>query len=78
MNSKRKGNAKEWVQTKARRGTRIVENNKSRRGVEKSRERKNVEYLVVGYKVVVAFGMCRNEGILCEDTICVDDNSRHR
>jgi hypothetical protein len=40
--------------------------NRSKRGVEKSRERKNVEYSAIGCKVVVAFimfGMCRREGI---------------
>jgi hypothetical protein len=46
---------------KARKGRGIVENNRSKRGVEKSKER-SVEYSVVGFKVVVAFiiifGMC--------------------
>jgi hypothetical protein len=44
----------------------IVENNLSKRGVEKSKKR-NVEYSVVGCKVVVAFiiisRMCKREGI---------------
>jgi hypothetical protein len=47
-------------------GSEIVEKNKSKRGVEKNRER-NVEYLVVGYKVTVAFiiifKMCKREGV---------------
>jgi hypothetical protein len=46
--------------------SKIVEKNKSKRGVEKSRERTNVEYSIVGCKVVVAFiifGMCKKEGI---------------
>jgi hypothetical protein len=51
---------------KARGGSGIVEKNKSRRGVEKSKK-KNVEYSVIGYKVIVTFiiifGMCRREGV---------------
>ncbi len=51
---------------KGKRRSKIVEKNKSRRGVEKSRER-NVEYLAVGYKVVITFiiifEMCRKDGI---------------
>ncbi len=47
-------------------GSEIVEKNKSKRGVEKSKER-NVEYLVIGYKVAVAFviifKMCKREGV---------------
>jgi hypothetical protein len=45
----------------------IVENNKSRRQVKKSRKGRHVEYLVVGCKVIVAyiiiFRMCRMEGV---------------
>jgi hypothetical protein len=48
-------------------GSGIVEKIKSRRGVAKSRERRNVEYLVIGCRVTVAFiiifGMCRREGV---------------
>jgi hypothetical protein len=51
---------------KARGGSRIVEKNKSKRGIEKSKE-KNVEYSAIGCKVTVAliiiFKMCRREGI---------------
>jgi uncharacterized membrane protein len=46
------------------RGSKIVENNKSRKRVEKSRER-SVEYLAISCKVAIAFiiifGMCRRE-----------------
>jgi hypothetical protein len=31
----------------------IVEKNRSRRGVERSRERRHVEFSIVGYKVVI-------------------------
>jgi hypothetical protein len=52
---------------KAKGGRRIIEKNRSRRGVEKSKERMSVEYLTIGCKVVAAFiiifGMCRREGI---------------
>jgi hypothetical protein len=52
---------------KARGGSKIVEKNKSRRGVEKSRKRRRVEYLVVCCKVVAAFiiifKMCRRKNI---------------
>jgi hypothetical protein len=41
--------------------------NRSKRGVEKSKEKRSDEYLVVNYKVVatfiVIFGMCRKEGV---------------
>ncbi len=37
---------------KARGGSKIIEKNKIKRGVEKSKERRRVEYLAVGYKVV--------------------------
>jgi hypothetical protein len=66
MNSKGKGSAKECAQIKAGGGSKIVEKNISKRGVENSRER-NVEYLAIGCQVVIAFiiifGMCRREGI---------------
>jgi hypothetical protein len=66
-NSKGKGSAKEWTQTKVGGGSKIVENNISRRGVEKSKEKRSVEYLAFGYKVtfafIIIFGMCRREGI---------------
>jgi len=52
---------------KAKRGSSIVENNKSRRGVEKSKKRRNVEFSIVSYKVatafIIIFGMFRREGI---------------
>jgi hypothetical protein len=52
---------------KARGGSKIVEKNKSRRGVEKSRKRRHVEYSAVGCEVVVAFiiifRMCRRKNI---------------
>jgi len=37
------------------RGNKIVENNKNRRQVEKSKKKRSVEYSTVGCKVVVAF-----------------------
>jgi hypothetical protein len=47
-------------------GSEIVEHNRSRRGIEKSRDR-SVEYSIVGYKVVapfiIIFEMCKREGI---------------
>jgi hypothetical protein len=47
-------------------GSGIVENNRSKKGVEKSRK-KSVEYSIVGYKVtatfIIIFRMCRREGI---------------
>jgi len=50
---------------KARGGSGIVGKNINRRGIEKNRKRTNVEYLVVGYKVIVTFTiifkMCRKE-----------------
>jgi hypothetical protein len=51
---------------KARGGSKIVKKNKSRRGVEKSKER-SVEYLAVGCKFATTFNiifkMCKREGI---------------
>ncbi len=48
-------------------GSGIIEKNKNRKGVEKSRERRSVEYSIVGYKVITAFiiifKMCRREGV---------------
>jgi hypothetical protein len=52
---------------KARRGGKIVKKNKSKRGDEKSKVWKCVEYLAIGYKVVTAsiiiFGICKKEGV---------------
>jgi hypothetical protein len=52
---------------KAGGGNGIVEENKSKRRVEKSKKKRSVEYSVVGYKVTVAsiiiFGMCNREGV---------------
>jgi hypothetical protein len=52
---------------KVGRGSKIVEKIKSRRGVAKNRERRNVKYLVIGCKVIatfiIIFGMCRREGV---------------
>jgi hypothetical protein len=66
MNSKGKGNAKESGEAKVRRGRGIVEKNKNRRGVEKSRKRR-VQYSTIGDKVVtvfiIIFRMCTREGI---------------
>ncbi len=54
---------KEMQKSEHRGGSIIVEKNRSRRGVEKSRSQRRVDYLVIGYKVVVTFiiifGMCR-------------------
>jgi len=50
----------------ARGGSEILEKNISRRGVEKSRKRRCVEYSVVSCKVVatfIIFRMCRREGV---------------
>jgi hypothetical protein len=48
------------------RGSGIVEKNKSRKGVNKSKER-SVEYSTIGYKVtatfIIIFKMCRKEGV---------------
>jgi hypothetical protein len=48
-------------------GSKIVEKNKSKRGVKKSKKERNVEYSIVAYKVVVTFiiifRMCRREGV---------------
>jgi hypothetical protein len=45
----------------------IVEKNKSRTRVEKSRERRHVEYSTIDYKVATAFiiiiEMCKREGV---------------
>ncbi len=66
-NSKGKGSAKEWAQMKARGGSKIVEMNKSRRQIEKSKERRSVQYSIIGYKVTIAFiiifVMCKKEGV---------------
>jgi len=47
-------------------GSKIVENNRSRRGVEKSRKT-SVEYSTVGYKVIttfiIIFKMCKRESV---------------
>jgi hypothetical protein len=45
---------------KAGGGSGIVEKNKSRRGVEKSKK-KNVEYSVIGYKVIVVHSSSSSE-----------------
>jgi hypothetical protein len=41
---------------KARGGSGIIEKNRSRRRVEKSKERRSVEYIVVAYKVAIQKG----------------------
>ncbi len=65
--AKEKKTIEEWTQTKARGGNGIVENNKSRKGVENSKKRRLVEYSAVGYRVAAAFiinvGMCKREGV---------------
>jgi hypothetical protein len=52
---------------KARGGSKIVEKNKNKKGVENSKERRRVEYSTVGFKVATAFviivGMCKREGV---------------
>jgi hypothetical protein len=52
---------------KAGGGNIIVEENKSRRGVEKNRKRRNVEYSAIGCKVattfIIIFRMCKKEGV---------------
>jgi hypothetical protein len=48
-------------------GNGIVEKKKSKRGVENNKKKRLVEYLDVGYKVIVALiiniGMCKREGV---------------
>jgi hypothetical protein len=48
-------------------GSKIVEKNKSRKGVEKNRKIRCVEYSTVGYKVVttfiIIFKMCRRKSM---------------
>jgi Uri superfamily endonuclease len=52
---------------KARGGSKIIEKNRIKRGVEKSKKRRHVEYLVVGYKVdvtfIIIFRMCRRKSV---------------
>ncbi len=59
----------------------VVDKNKSRRRVEKNRER-SIEYSTIHCKVIVAFiiifKMCIREGIYWEDTIFINNNSKHR
>jgi hypothetical protein len=66
-NIKGKGSIEEWAQMKARGGGKIVEKNKNKRGDEKSKMWRCVEYLAIGYKVIIAFiiifGICKNEGV---------------
>jgi hypothetical protein len=51
---------------KARGGSKIVEMNKNKRQIERSKER-SVEYSIIGYKVTIAFiiifVMCKKEGV---------------
>jgi hypothetical protein len=46
-------------------GSGIVEKKRNRRAIEKSREKRHVEYLAVGYDVITAFiiifGMCKRK-----------------
>jgi hypothetical protein len=48
---------------------------------ELKRTKRSVEYSIVGCKVtttfIIFFRMHRREGILCEDMVCANDNSRH-
>jgi hypothetical protein len=48
-------------------GSGIVEKNKSKKGVEKSKKRRRVEYLAVDCKVVatfiIIFGMCIRKNV---------------
>jgi hypothetical protein len=52
---------------KVGKGSNIIEKNKSRRGVEKSKEKMTVEYSAIGCKVtatfIIIFGMCKRKGI---------------
>jgi hypothetical protein len=54
---------------KLRGGNRIVEKNITRRGIEKSIKKREVEYLDVGYKgnttfiIIIIFETCRREGV---------------
>jgi hypothetical protein len=52
---------------KVGRRSKIVEKNRSRRGVAKSSEKRCVEYSTIGCDVVIAFiiifKMCRREGV---------------
>jgi hypothetical protein len=52
---------------KVRGGSGIIENNRNKRGVGKSRKRRHVEYLAISRKVattfIIIFEMCRKEAI---------------
>ncbi len=67
MNGKGKGNTYEWAQTKVGGGSGIVKKNRNKWGVENNKERRNVAYLAIGYKVatpfIIIFKMCRREGV---------------
>jgi hypothetical protein len=66
MNSKGKGSVDESTQMKVGRGSGIIENNRSRKGVKKNIH-KSVEYSTINHNVTTAFtiifGMCKRESI---------------
>ncbi len=67
---------------KARKGSIIVEKNRSRITIEKNKERRHVEYSTIGCKVVLAFiiifGMCKMKNVRWKDVICTNDIYRTR
>jgi len=79
--TKVKGSIEEWTQTKAGGGSRIVEKNINRKIVEKSKKRRHVEYVVIGYEVVIVsiiiFRLCKRKNVQWENAICINDNSRY-
>jgi len=52
---------------KARGGSEIIKKNRNKIRVQKSRERRPIEYSTIGCKVattfIIIFGMCKREGI---------------
>jgi hypothetical protein len=66
-NSKGKVSIEEWTHMKIKTGSGIIEKNKIRRGGEKSREKRCVEYSAIGCKVtatfIIFFKMCMREGV---------------
>ncbi len=55
------------TQMKAGGGNKIVKKDRSKRSIEKSRERRCVEYLIIGYEVattfIIIFEMCRRKSV---------------
>ncbi len=64
---------------KAGGGSGIVEKNRNRRAIKKSRKKRHVKYSNVGYEVattfIIIFGMCKRKSVQWEYAICANDNS---